>query len=159
MAPVLALIIQALIEHSQVKPFDILFLTFYRADLNEAKGLFAAHNLSEVEANTVDAFQGREGKVVVLHCVSANEQGSPYGFICDTRRLCVSLSRAAQWLFVVGNVPLWQRRRERRRGPTNVEKYYEKFEEFLDLMIARRRYVNLPRSAIKEDFSARPIRH
>jgi len=145
-------LLTSLFKFFKLKPKDVLFLTFYRADLDEAVELFAANGLHEIESNTVDAFQGREGKVAILHCVSATEQGPAYGFICDPRRLCVSLSRAAKWMFILGNVPLWQRRRQGRRLPAYAAKLCQKFEEFIDLMVEKGRYVNLPRKAIKDEF-------
>ena len=62
--------------------------------------------LSDVEINTVDAFQGREKDIVVFNCVRSNvlstEQAS-LGFLTDQRRMNVAITRPRHFLFVVGN--------------------------------------------------------
>ena len=62
---------------------------------------------------TVDAAQGSEADVVVLSCVRCNPQGN-LGFITNSSRLCVALSRARERLWIVGSsqtlvrIPLWR---------------------------------------------------
>lgn len=55
-----------------------------------------------VEINTVDAFQGRETDIVIYSIVRSNKHGN-IGFLMDTRRLNVALSRARDLLIIVGN--------------------------------------------------------
>ncbi|VEU37291.1 unnamed protein product [Pseudo-nitzschia multistriata] len=53
-----------------------------------------------VEVNTVDAFQGREAKIVVFSAVrAAGSRG--IGFLSDVRRMNVALTRAKHFLFVI----------------------------------------------------------
>lgn len=61
-----------------------------------------AAQVSQVEINTIDGFQGREKKVVILSTVRSNNDGQ-IGFLTDRRRLNVALTRARDALFVVGN--------------------------------------------------------
>jgi superfamily I DNA and/or RNA helicase len=56
----------------------------------------------DLELNTVDAFQGREKDIVVISCVRANDLGS-IGFLSDTRRMNVAITRARYGLFIIGN--------------------------------------------------------
>lgn len=55
-----------------------------------------------VEINTVDAFQGREEDIVFYSVVRSNRAKS-IGFLDDSRRLNVALSRARELLFIVGD--------------------------------------------------------
>jgi senataxin len=53
-----------------------------------------------VEVNTVDAFQGREAKIVIFSAVrAAGSHG--IGFLSDIRRMNVALTRAKHFLFVI----------------------------------------------------------
>ena len=57
-------------------------------------------DLPDLELNTVDAFQGREKDVVIFSCVRASDQG--IGFLSDTRRMNVAITRGKYGCFVVG---------------------------------------------------------
>lgn len=56
----------------------------------------------DLEIDTVDGFQGREKEAVVISLVRSNERGE-IGFLGDTRRMNVALTRARRKLIVVGN--------------------------------------------------------
>lgn len=57
-----------------------------------------------MECATIDGFQGREKAVVLVRSVAAlEEQVNPFGFVRDQRRLCIALSRAQRYTFIVGN--------------------------------------------------------
>jgi ATP-dependent RNA/DNA helicase IGHMBP2 len=62
--------------------------------------------LSDIEINTVDAFQGREKDIVIFNCVRSNAlstlQGS-LGFLTDNRRLNVAITRPRHFLYLIGN--------------------------------------------------------
>ena len=56
--------------------------------------------LPDLELNTVDAFQGREKDVIIFSCVRAGNDG--IGFLSDTRRMNVAITRGRFGCFVVG---------------------------------------------------------
>lgn len=55
-----------------------------------------------VEIDTVDGFQGREKEAVVISLVRSNSTGE-IGFLSDTRRMNVALTRARRKLIVIGD--------------------------------------------------------
>ncbi|MDA9101104.1 AAA domain-containing protein [Omnitrophica bacterium] len=54
------------------------------------------------EIDSIDAFQGREKKAVIVSLVRSNQTGK-IGFLSDIRRMNVALTRAKQKLIVVGD--------------------------------------------------------
>lgn len=87
--------------------------------------------LARVEANTVDAFQGRETDVIIFSCVRSSSSSPSslgggrgrIGFVADVRRMNVALTRARHAVWVVGNAhtlghnPVWRQYLEHmRRG-------------------------------------------
>jgi superfamily I DNA and/or RNA helicase len=55
-----------------------------------------------LEVDTVDGFQGREKEVVVISLVRSNAKGE-IGFLADTRRMNVAMTRARRRLIVIGD--------------------------------------------------------
>lgn len=57
---------------------------------------------SGCDVDTVDGFQGREQEVVIISLVRSNDKGE-IGFLGDTRRMNVALTRARRKLIVIGD--------------------------------------------------------
>lgn len=57
---------------------------------------------NSVEIDTVDGFQGREKEAVLISLVRSNAQGE-VGFLSDTRRMNVAMTRAKRKLIVIGD--------------------------------------------------------
>jgi predicted DNA helicase len=58
--------------------------------------------MEEIEIDTVDGFQGREKEAILVSLVRSNPHGE-IGFLEDTRRMNVALTRARRHLSVVGD--------------------------------------------------------
>ncbi|MDE0736474.1 MAG: AAA domain-containing protein [Pirellulaceae bacterium] len=78
---------------------DIAIITPYSA---QVRWLREQWDGEELEIDTVDGFQGREKEAVLISCVRSNREGE-IGFLADTRRMNVALTRARRKLIVVGN--------------------------------------------------------
>ena len=58
---------------------------------------------NKIELNTIDGFQGREMDVIILSLVRSNSN-SNIGFVANTRRINVAITRAKYLLVVIGNI-------------------------------------------------------
>jgi superfamily I DNA and/or RNA helicase len=60
--------------------------------------------ITKLQIDTIDCFQGRQVDVVILSCVRANRNPSSVGFLADFRRLNVAITRAKKAIWLLGNV-------------------------------------------------------
>lgn len=71
--------------------------------------------LKEIDFNTIDGFQGQEKDIIIMSCVRAQQDKKGVGFLGDTRRMNVAITRAKSSLWVLGNEkslignPVWKR--------------------------------------------------
>jgi DNA polymerase alpha-associated DNA helicase A len=94
--------VRSLIE-AGVKGEDIAVITPYNAQLSYlVNELGFKEAFEDVELGSVDGFQGREKEVVVVCLVRSNERGE-VGFLRESRRLNVAMTRARRQLCVVGD--------------------------------------------------------
>lgn len=82
-----------------VRASDIAVISPYAAQVRLLRSLLPDANL---EIDTVDGFQGREKEAVVISLVRSNTTGE-LGFLTDTRRMNVALTRARRKLIVIGD--------------------------------------------------------
>ena len=57
---------------------------------------------SDVSINTIDSFQGQERDIIYISLVRSNSRGE-IGFLADTRRMNVALTRAKKKLVIIGD--------------------------------------------------------
>ena len=78
---------------------EIAVITPYAA---QARLLRTLIDNAAIEVDTVDGFQGREKEAIVISLVRSNSNGE-VGFLNDTRRTNVALTRARRKLIVIGD--------------------------------------------------------
>lgn len=83
-------------------PADVAVIAAYDAQVRRLRALLAAERAAGLEVATVDGFQGREKEAVVVDLVRSNPDGQ-IGFLADTRRMNVALTRARRFLLVIGD--------------------------------------------------------
>lgn len=88
------------INGRKVHQTDIGVISPYRAQRNRIHEHFD-FEFPKIEVGTVDAFQGREKKIIVMSTVRS--QTPHIGFLRNEKRLNVSLTRAKSLLIVIGN--------------------------------------------------------
>jgi helicase required for RNAi-mediated heterochromatin assembly 1 len=92
-----------------VKNNEITVLTFYRGQrkkiLSECRKL-PSRTEPFTNIHTVDSYQGEENDIVVLSLVRSNGPNGPHkaGFLKDSNRGVVSISRARRGFYVFGNM-------------------------------------------------------
>jgi ATP-dependent RNA/DNA helicase IGHMBP2 len=85
-----------------VSATDIGVITPYDAQVRVLRELLRDACDAGLEIASVDGFQGREKEAIVVDLVRCNER-SELGFLRDTRRMNVALTRAKRYLLVVGD--------------------------------------------------------
>ena len=82
-----------------VSPTQIAVIAPYAAQVRLLRGRIED---TDLEIDTVDGFQGREKEVVLISMVRSNDRGE-IGFLADTRRTNVAMTRARRKLIIVGD--------------------------------------------------------
>ena len=86
-----------------VSPGDIAMIAPYAAQVRWLRQLRDQRGLDKtLEIDTVDGFQGREKEAVIITLVRSNKTGE-IGFLSDTRRMNVAMTRARRKLIVIGD--------------------------------------------------------
>lgn len=100
-------------KKTEKHPFPIGIIVMYRAqkqllekELSKAEWAAPIRDLIKIE--TVDAYQGQENTIIILSLVRNNPEGKQ-GFLVETSRINVALSRAQERLVVIGSKHMWER--------------------------------------------------
>ena len=59
-----------------------------------------------VKIDTVDSYQGKENRIIILSLTRSDKQKSP-GFLRTPNRINVAMSRAMDRLLIIGNAEMW----------------------------------------------------
>ena len=86
-------------------PQEITILTMYTGQLLEFRRQMKREIFEGVRVAAVDDFQGEENEIILLSLVRSNPENN-IGFLRIENRVCVSLSRAKQGLYVIGNLKM-----------------------------------------------------
>ncbi|MBT9555818.1 MAG: AAA family ATPase [Myxococcales bacterium] len=81
---------------------DLAVITPYDAQVRHLRALLQSELNAGLEVGSIDGFQGREKEVVILDLVRSNADGQ-IGFLSDTRRMNVAITRARRCLVVLGD--------------------------------------------------------
>lgn len=82
---------------------QVTILTTYSGQLHDIRKLMRGEQLlNGVRATVVDNYQGEECDIILLSFVRSNEEGN-IGFLKDSHRVNVALSRAKKGLYCIGN--------------------------------------------------------
>lgn len=99
-------LVQRGLKGVKIRAKDIGIISPYRGQRDLLVESFqAAH--PELEIGTVDSFQGREKKVIIVSCVRS--QTKHIGFLRNEKRLNVALTRAKALLIIIGNASTLQK--------------------------------------------------
>ena len=94
-------ILEQLLDGGELEMSDIGIITPYAGQVRAIRDSIQ-ERLGSVEVRTVDGYQGREKEVIIFSCVRSNSEGN-VGFLADSRRLNVALTRAKRGLIVIGD--------------------------------------------------------
>ena len=101
-------------------PTEIAIIAAYSAQARRLRELLRVERAAGLEIGTVDGFQGREKEAVIVDLVRSNEMGE-IGFLANTRRMNVALTRAKRFLLVVAD-----------SATLGEHPYYKRFLQYVD---------------------------
>jgi ATP-dependent RNA/DNA helicase IGHMBP2 len=101
-------------------PTELAIIAAYSAQARRLRDLLRDERAAGLEVGTVDGFQGREKEAVIVDLVRSNDHGE-LGFLANTRRMNVALTRARRFLLVVAD-----------SATLGDHPYYARFIEYID---------------------------
>lgn len=103
--------LKSLMDSVGVNEKPIGVITFYEGQVREiqkeiAKAEWLGEKRNLVKVGTVDSYQGKENRIIILSLVRNNPKGVE-GFVSNPNRLNVAMSRAMDRLVIVGSCRMW----------------------------------------------------
>ncbi|XP_062532156.1 RNA helicase Mov10l1 isoform X2 [Bombyx mori] len=98
-----------LVNDHRIQLEDIGVITPYIRQAYHIKKWLSSNNYEKIEVGTVESFQGKEKRVIVVSTVRANNDLLAHdakfqlGFLVDDKRFNVALTRAKAKLIIIGN--------------------------------------------------------
>lgn len=92
-------------NEESLKSATIGIISPYSEQVSLIRSSIAKTGLMEkckIEISTVDSFQGREKDMIIISLVRSNPEGE-IGFLSDTRRMNVAMTRAKKRLLIIGD--------------------------------------------------------
>ena len=93
------------------QPSQITILTMYRGQLFAFRTRMTRETFNGVRVTVVDDYQGEENDIILLSLVRSNSDAK-IGFLKESNRICVSLSRAKMGLYIIGNADILRKKDE-----------------------------------------------
>ena len=87
---------------------QITILTMYIGQLLLLQEKMPRNQFEGIKICTVDNFQGEENDIILLSLVRSNLEGR-IGFLSESNRICVALSRARKGFYCIGNLNMLRR--------------------------------------------------
>ena len=126
-----------------MRPADVAIIAAYSAQARHLRELLKVERAAGLEIGTVDGFQGREKEAVIVDLVRSNDRGE-IGFLANTRRMNVALTRARRFLLVVAD-----------SATLGEHPYYAQFLRYLDEIDAHGSAWSDEATPVSADASAR----
>lgn len=88
---------------------DFGVVTPYRKQVQKIRQLLRTSNLDKIKAGSVEEFQGQERRVIIISCVRSSTEFLSYdakynlGFVGNSKRFNVAITRARHLVVVIGN--------------------------------------------------------
>jgi regulator of nonsense transcripts 1 len=97
-------VLDGLLATADLRAEDIGIISPYSGQVRMIEELIiqSSNDYDGLEVKTVDGYQGREKEIIIISTVRSNEEGK-VGFLSDTRRLNVAITRARCGLIVIGD--------------------------------------------------------
>lgn len=110
---------------------DITIITLYAAQAKKIETRLKnfSKEISNIKVAILDGFQGEENKIILLSLVRSNKNNN-VGFLSNSNRISVILSRAQYGLFIIGNMDclskacnMWKKVRNILIEQNSIDKY------------------------------------
>ncbi|XP_068716349.1 NFX1-type zinc finger-containing protein 1-like [Montipora foliosa] len=128
------------------KKTQITVLTMYIGQLLLLQDQLPRSTFKELKVCAVDDFQGEENDIILLSLVRSNTEGR-IGFVAESNRVCVALSRARKGLYCIGNFSLLKNKSDLWKEVCNDLEVKNGIADSLQLLCKKHNNVTVVRKA------------